>query len=57
MWVSYFKPQGAPAVVDLDEISDPVQRFCAELTGSIAITEEFDDFIKVKSSTLLLSLY
>jgi hypothetical protein len=44
-------------VVDLDKISDPVQQFRAELIGSIAITEEFDDFIKVMLSTLLLLLY
>jgi hypothetical protein len=53
--VNYFKPQEDTLVtVDLEKISDPVQRFRAELIRSVAIMEEFDDFIKVIYLTLLV---
>jgi hypothetical protein len=41
-------------MVDLEKISNLVQRFRAELTRSVAIMEEFDDFIKVIYLTLLV---
>jgi hypothetical protein len=49
LWVEHFKPQTPTAVISLDEIEDPVLRFRTELTRSVTITEEFDDFIKVNT--------
>ena len=48
----HFKLQDPILTVDLDAIEDPVQRFLAEMTRSTAITEEFNDFIKVGVNTI-----
>lgn len=47
VWRKYFKPESsATSVVDLDTIKDPIRRRRLELTSTITVVEEVENFIK-----------